>query len=109
MSLEECMDEGTSQLAVGELEKALECFRRATEMDAGCFDAWHSMGMVLMKLHRHAEAVEAARRACELRPNDQLAHVSLSMALQKNNQIEEAEAEAAKAKILGWGGKLLKD
>lgn len=107
MTVEECMDEGTSHVAVGELEKALECFKKASQLDPKYFDAWHSLGMVLMKLHRHPEAVEAGRRACELRPNDQLAHVSLSMALQKNNQIEEAEAEAAKAKILGWGGKLL--
>ena len=54
-----------------------------------------------------SEAVAAGHKSCEIKPNDQLAHVSLSMALQKNNQIEEAEAEAAKAKILGWGGKLI--
>jgi len=106
MNLDELMDEGTANIAVGELDAALKCFQEAAKLDAGHFEAWHSLGMVYMKLHRHAEAVEAARRACELKPNDQLAHVSLSMALQKNNQIEEAEAEAAKAKILGWGGKL---
>ncbi len=107
MTIDELMDEGTANIAVGELEKALQCFKRASELDPQCFEAWHSLGMVHMKLHRYPEAVEAGRRSCELRPNDQLAHVSLSMSLQKNNQIEEAEAEAAKAKILGWGGKII--
>lgn len=109
MSLEQLMDEGTSHIAVGELDEALRCFKQATELSPEDFDAWHSLGMVYMKLHRFPEAVEAGRRSCKIKPNDQLAHVSLSMALQKNNQIEEAEAEAAKAKILGWGGKLKKD
>ena len=109
MTIEKLMDEGTSNVAIGELEAALKCFQQATQLDPKHFDAWHSLGMVFMKLHQHPEAVEAGRKACELRPNDQLAHVSLSMALQKNNQIEEAEAEAAKAKILGWGGKLAQD
>ena len=107
MKTEELMDEGTAGVATGDLEEALGCFRKVAEMDPQHFDAWHSMGMVYMKLGRHKEAVEAGRKACELRPNDQLAHVSLSMALQKDNQIAEAEAEAAKAKILGWGGKLI--
>ena len=106
MTLDEWLDEGTSNIAVGDLDKALECFKKATELDSENFEAWHSLGMVLMKLQRHSEAVAAGKRACAIRPNDQLAHVSLSMALQKDNQIEEAEAEAAKAKILGWGGKL---
>jgi Flp pilus assembly protein TadD len=106
MTIEELMDEGTGNIAVGDLEGALQCFKQATELEPEHFDAWHSLGMVLMKLHRYTDAVAAGRRSCELKPNDQLAHVSLSMALQKNNQIEEAEAEAAKAKILGWGGKL---
>ena len=107
MNIEELMDEGTTNIAVGDLEAALKCFKQATDLDPKHFDAWHSLGMAYMKLHRFPEAVEAGRRSCELRPNDQLAHVSLSMALQKNNQIEEAEAEAAKAKILGWGGKII--
>ena len=42
----------------------------------------------------------------ELRPNDQLAWSSLSLFYVRNHQIREAEAAGAKAKILGWGGKL---
>lgn len=107
MTIDELMDEGTACIATGDLEGALGWFGKAAELDPAHFDAWHSLGMVLMKLHRFAEAVEAGRKACELKPDDQLAHVSLSLAYMKNNQIPEAETEATKAKVLGWGGKLI--
>jgi Flp pilus assembly protein TadD len=107
MTVEELLDQGTAHLAIGDLDEAWKSFKKATELEPDHFDAWHSLGMVCMKLHRYSEAVEATRKACELKPDDQLAHVSYSMALQKNGQIPEAEAEAAKAKVLGWGGKLI--
>jgi hypothetical protein len=44
-----------------------------------------------------------------LRPNDQLAWSSLSICHVKNGQIKEAEAAGAKARILGWGGKIKKE
>ena len=106
MTLEEHMEEGGAAIAVGELEKAAGHFKKATEMDPSHFEAWHSLGMALMKLQKYTEAIEAGKKAVELNPNDQLARVSLSMFFQRNRQIPEAEAEAAKAKILGWGGKL---
>jgi hypothetical protein len=43
----------------------------------------------------------------DLNPQEQMARVSLSIYYQKNGQVPEAEAEAAKAKVLSWGGKLL--
>ncbi|NUN92467.1 MAG: tetratricopeptide repeat protein [Verrucomicrobiae bacterium] len=107
MTLEELMEEGTTAVALGELAQAVEHFRKATEIAPEHFEAWHSLGMALMKAERHAEAVEAGLRAVRLNPQDQFARVSLSMCFQRNGQIPEAEAEAAKAKILGWGGKLL--
>ena len=107
MTLEEHMEEGGTAIAMGELEQAAGHFRKATEMDAGHFEAWHSLGMALMKLKKYPEAVVAGKKAVELNPNDQFARVSLSMFFQRNGQIPEAEAEAAKAKILSWGGKLL--
>lgn len=106
MTVEELIEEGTSAIAVGELEKASEYFRQATELDPNHFEAWHSLGMALMKLQRYPEAVEAGKKAVEIKPDDQFGRVSLSMYFQRNGQIAEAEAEATKAKIIGWGGKL---
>jgi Flp pilus assembly protein TadD len=106
MTFDECMDEGTTAIAMGELEQAILHFKKATEINPGDFDAWHALGMAYMKSEKYLDAIEAGKKAVELNPNDQFAHVSLSMYFQRNGQIPEAEAEATKAKIIGWGGKI---
>jgi Flp pilus assembly protein TadD len=106
MTVDEHLEEGTSAIAVGDLDQAIHHFKKATELENQNFDAWHSLGMAYMKAQKYPEAVEAGKKAVELKPEDQFAHVSLSMFYQRNGQIPEAEAEATKAKIIGWGGKL---
>ena len=64
--------------------------------------------MALMKLGRPSEAIAAGLRTVELSPNDQLAWSSLSLFYVRAGMIPEAEAAGAKAKILGWGGKIKK-
>jgi Flp pilus assembly protein TadD len=65
--------------------------------------------MALMKIGRFPEAIEAGKRATELRPNDQIGWTSLSLFYNRNGDIKEAEAAGVKAKILGWGGKIVKE
>jgi Flp pilus assembly protein TadD len=103
---EALFDDANGDLALGELEAAVEKYRRCTELDPDYSDAWHALGMALMKLGRYPEAIEAARRTVELRPQDQLAWSSLSLCYVRAGMIAEAEAAGAKAKILSWGGKL---
>jgi Flp pilus assembly protein TadD len=62
-----------------------------------------------MKNGQYPEAIEAGNKAVELRPNDQLAWSSLSLFFVRNHQIKEAEAASGKAKILSWGGKIVRD
>ena len=107
--LDELFDDATGDLAVGDLDAAVEKYRRGTELDPAFFDGWHALGMALMKLGRYPGAIEAGLKTIELRPNDQLAWSSLSLFYVRNEQIREAEAAGAKAKILSWGGKLKKD
>lgn len=106
--VEELFDDANGDLALGELESAVEKYRRCTELDAEFFDGWHALGMALMKIGRYPEAIEAGLKTVELRPNDQLAWSSLSLFYVRAGMIKEAEAAGAKAKILGWGGKLKK-
>ena len=73
------------------------------------FDGWHALGMALMKLGRFEEAIEAGKRAVELRPNDQIGWTSLSLFYNRTGNIKEAEAAGTKAKILSWGGKVAKE
>ena len=109
MDLEETFDEGHGHLALGELDEAVGKYRECVEADPGFFDGWHALGMALMKLGRYPEAIAAGERAVELRPNDQLGWSSLSLFYVRNDQIKEAEAAGAKARILSWGGKVVKD
>ena len=106
-SVEEIFDEANGDLAVGELESAVEKYRRCIELDPQFFDGWHALGMALMKLGRFSEAIEAGKKTVELKPNDQIGWTSLSLFYNRNGQIKEAEAAGTKAKILSWGGKIV--
>jgi len=106
---EELFDDANGDLALGELDAAVEKYRRCTELAPDFFDAWHALGMALMKLGRYPEAIEAGKKTVEMRPNDQLAWSSLSLCYVRAGMIPEAEAAGAKARILGWGGKIKKD
>ena len=107
--LDAIFDDANGDLALGDLDSAVEKYRRCTEIDSDFADAWHALAMALMKLGRYAEAIPAALKNTELRPNDQLAWSSLSICYVRNRQIPEAEAAGAKARILSWGGKIRKD
>ncbi len=103
---EELFDEANGDLALGELESAVEKYRRCVEIDAEFFDGWHALGMALMKLGRFPEAIDAGKKAVALQPNDQIGWTSLSLFYNRNGQIPEAEAAGTKARILSWGGKI---
>ena len=103
---DEIFDDANGDLAVGELENAVEKYRRCVELDPGFFDGWHALGMALMKVGRFDEAIEAGKKAVELKPNDQIGWTSLSLFYNRAGNIKEAEAAGAKAKVLSWGGKI---
>jgi tetratricopeptide (TPR) repeat protein len=103
---DEIFDDANGDLAVGDLDKAVEKYRQCVDLDPGFFDGWHALGMGLMKLGRFNEAIEAGKKATDLRPNDQIAWTSLSLFYNRAGNIKEAEAAGTKAKILSWGGKV---
>ena len=106
--VEDIFDDANGDLALGDLESAVAKYARCTELAPDFFDAWHALGMARMKVGRYAEAIAAGLRTVELRPNDQLAWSSLSLFYVRAGMIAEAESAGAKAKILGWGGKIKK-
>ena len=108
-SIDELFDDANGDLAVGDLESAVEKYRRCIQLDPDFFDGWHALGMSLMKIGRFPEAIEAGKRAVALRPNDQIGWTSLSLFYNRAGNIKEAEAAGAKAKILSWGGKVARE
>jgi Flp pilus assembly protein TadD len=68
----------------------------------------HGLVRALQDLQRYDEAIEVANKIAEIDPDDVLAHTSLSVLYQKKGMIPEAEAEGAKARVLGWKQQLRK-
>jgi Flp pilus assembly protein TadD len=105
----EIFEDATGDIALGDMDSAIAKYRECVRLDSEYFEAWHALGMALMKAARFGEAIDAGLKAVELNPNDQLAWSSLSIFYVKNGQVAEAEAAGAKARILSWGGKIKKD
>jgi Flp pilus assembly protein TadD len=95
-------------MASGDLEKAVAVYRESLAADPTFTEAMHGLARALQDLHRYDEAIEVAKRIAELDPDDVLAHTSLSVLYQKKGMIAEAEAEGAKARVLGWKQQLKK-
>jgi Flp pilus assembly protein TadD len=92
----------------GEQERALDEYQKSLDADPVFTEAMHGMARTLQDLNRLDEAIAVANRIAELDPDDVLAHTSLSVLYQKKGMIPEAEAEANKARILGWKQQLMK-
>jgi len=86
----------------GDQERALDEYQKSLDADPVFTEAMHGMARTLQDLNRLDEAIAVANRIAELDPDDVLAHTSLSVLYQKKGMIPEAEAEANKARILGW-------
>ena len=106
MTREEHYDQGMAEFAAAEYEKAVDCYRKAIEVDPDYFDAWHALGMAYLRAGRIQDAIAAGKRAVELNPNDMLAHTSLSMYYMKAGDKAMAEKEKGLATVLSWGGKV---
>jgi tetratricopeptide (TPR) repeat protein len=93
----------------GDLERAVAAYRESLAVDPTFTEAMHGLARALQDLQRYDEAIEVAQRIAEIDPDDVLAHTSLSVLYQKKGMIAEAEAEGAKARVLGWKQQLKKN
>jgi len=95
-------------VAEGDDEQAVDEYHKSLTADPNFTDALHGLSRALQNLNRLDEAIEISKRISELDADDILAHTSLSILYQKKGMIPEAEAEANKARILGWKQQLKK-
>jgi tetratricopeptide (TPR) repeat protein len=95
-------------MAEGHLEKAVEAYRETLAADPSFTEPMHGLVRALQDLQRYDEAIEAAKKIAEIDPDDVLAHTGLSVLYMKKGMIPEAEAEGAKARVLGWKQQLKK-
>lgn len=95
-------------MADGQLENAVAAYRESLAADPAFTEPMHGLVRALQDLQRYDEAISVAQKIGEIDPDDVLAHTSLSVLYMKKGMIPEAEAEGAKARVLGWKQQLKK-
>ena len=105
-SSEELYDQAVDCVAEGRLDEAIGKYREAVALDANFADAWEGLSMALADKEMWTEAVEAAKKVVDLNPDDQLAYTNISRIYQRSGNVPEAEAWAAKARVLDWKAQL---
>jgi Flp pilus assembly protein TadD len=90
-------NDGRLPEAVAELERLIA--------DHADFALAHSaLAAWCTRLERHDEAVQHARRVCELAPGDPFSFTALSVACMRGGRIAEAEDALARSRMLQAGG-----
>lgn len=99
---EELYHEALDRLAEGDAAGAAERLRRCLDLDSNMTDARHGLVRALQDAGDLDAALAEAQGLIQLEPDDVLAHTGLSIVYQRKGMIAEAEAEALRAKLLGW-------
>jgi tetratricopeptide (TPR) repeat protein len=89
--------DGLSFLSKDDCEKALPYFEKAVESDGNYAEAWAQAGFCNEKLGKHAEALEASKKAVSLRPSAE-SYFNIGLASFYLKQYKEA-AEAYRQSI----------
>ncbi len=106
--LQALFDDANGHLAVAEFDQAIELYRACVALDPNFFDAWHALGMALLKTNHLKEAIGCGLQSVTLQPNDLLAWTSLSQMYVRDGNIAEAEAAKGNARILSLGGRVVR-
>jgi tetratricopeptide (TPR) repeat protein len=88
--------------AEGRLSEAIADYEAAIATDPTLLDAMHGLARAYQDSEEYDKAIAVANRITDFDPDDVLAHTSLSILYQRKGMVPEAEAEAAKARVLGW-------
>jgi Flp pilus assembly protein TadD len=100
---------GLKLFGAGQNEEAIAEFSKALELSPDWPDALHAMATAQSKLGRHDEAIATIQRVIDKTPDDAFAFTSLSIFLQRQGKIPEAESAAAKARMISWKEELKKN
>jgi len=100
--IDDCFDAALDCMEHGDAAGAVERFEAILNYDPAHAEARHGLIRALEDVGRSDDALEAAQKLIAADPDDVLAVTRLSMIYQHKGMIAEAEAAAAKAKILGW-------
>jgi tetratricopeptide (TPR) repeat protein len=82
---------GLTFLSKDDCQGALPYFQKATDADSGYAEAWAQTGFCHEKLGRHADAIEASKKAVSIRPTAE-SYFNIGLANYYLKQYREAEA-----------------
>jgi len=99
---EQLSQQALDLLAAGRPDEAARAFRAAIAADLNYYEAHHGLVRALRDAGHLEQSIGAALALTALTPQDPLAHTALSISLQTAGHIPEAEAAAARARILEW-------
>jgi tetratricopeptide (TPR) repeat protein len=105
-SAEALSQRGIALLAENQPAEAAGAFHQAIAADPQHFVAHHGLVRALRDAGKLEQSVAAALALTALTPDDPLAHTALSISLQAAGHVPEAEAAAARARILEWKAQL---
>ena len=88
---------GIFLLETGQLAKAEEILRLATQNDPRLFDSWNSLGRTLRELEKYDDALYALNQAIQLGPNKPQPLINLALLLSELCRFKESEELMAKA------------
>jgi Flp pilus assembly protein TadD len=93
---------GLDLLAAGSAAQAAQAFRAAIAADPAYYEAHHGLIRALRDAGRLEQSIAVALALVALTPHDALAHTALSICLQQAGHVPQAEAAAARARVLEW-------
>jgi Flp pilus assembly protein TadD len=105
-SVESLCENALQLLAAGSPAEAAHAFRAAIAADPLHVEAHHGLVRALRDAGQLNQSVAAAMELTLLTPEDPLAHTALSISLQAVGHVPQAEAAAARARILEWKSQL---
>jgi tetratricopeptide (TPR) repeat protein len=95
-------ERGLGLLAGNSPAEAAAAFRAAISADSAYAEAHHGLIRALRDAGQLEQSIAAALALTNLTPADPLAHTALSICLQAAGHVPQAEAAAARARILEW-------
>jgi tetratricopeptide (TPR) repeat protein len=84
---------GLELTSQGNLEAAIQAYRKATELDPIYCDAMDNLGQLFRRLGKLDEAISWYKRSVEVLPNNAVAHQNLAIVYRLQGKLDEAISE----------------
>jgi len=105
--LQAMYDKAYDLLCDGNADEAIAAYQEILNIDPNHLEAVHDLAHAYADAERLDDAIATARRLTELTPEDPMGFTLMSRFYQQKGMVPEAEAEAAKARMLDWKRQLL--